>query len=224
MITHAHARSLKRNEDKGLWRPWLAASFVKIQLSHWHMHANKCCGPRIKGVEPDGKKNKDEMEDKTDEKAGSYQPAWLVRATGAWLMSWCSFPAWWPHQREGGTTNTSTHTRPGCLRRTCIAGSSLRAWPQSRNLRQSPRATSCQTSYPSTPWSSLLHSGKTQWRQWHLWLTSEQQPECLSWPLYTLHLFTRTPGQRSVNSRLDATIKTGLHINNRKETSKHLIF
>lgn len=80
MITHTHACSLKRNEDKGLWRPWLAAAFVEIQRSYRHMHANKRYGPRIKtAVEPDGKENQDEIKDKRNEKAGSYQPAWYVQ-------------------------------------------------------------------------------------------------------------------------------------------------
>lgn len=104
MITHTHARSLKRNEDKGLWRPWLAASFVKTQLLYRHMHANKMLWTKNKtSVEPDGKENRDEIKDEMNEKAGSYQPAGLVRATGAWLMSWCSRSARWPHQRVGGT-------------------------------------------------------------------------------------------------------------------------
>lgn len=58
VTTHTHAHSLKRKEDKGRWRPWLAASFVEIQLSHRHMHANKLCGPRITAAELDGKENK----------------------------------------------------------------------------------------------------------------------------------------------------------------------
>lgn len=57
-----------------------------------------------------------------------------------------------------GATSTSTRRRPGFLRRTCKEGSSPRVWPQSRSLRQWPRATSCQISYPWTPWSSLQHS------------------------------------------------------------------
>lgn len=44
----------------------------------------------------DEKENKDEIKDKRNEKAGSYQPAWLVRATS-------SFPAWCPHRGIGGT-------------------------------------------------------------------------------------------------------------------------
>lgn len=31
-LTHTHTHSLKRNEDKGLWRPWLAVIFVKVEL------------------------------------------------------------------------------------------------------------------------------------------------------------------------------------------------
>lgn len=55
-------------------------------------------------VKPDGI-DKDEIKDKRNETAGSYQPAWLVRATGAWLMCVeCSLSAWWPHQRVGGPT------------------------------------------------------------------------------------------------------------------------
>lgn len=61
--------------------------------------------------------------------------------------------------QRGGATSISTHTRPGFLQRTCRAGSSPRVWPQSRSLHRSLRATSCQISYPWTPWSSLLHSG-----------------------------------------------------------------
>lgn len=62
--------------------------------------------------------------------------------------------------QRGGAMNTSTHTLPDSLQRTCRASSSLHVWPRSRSLRRSPRATSCQISCPWILWSSSLHSGK----------------------------------------------------------------
>lgn len=47
-LTRTHTHSLQRNEDKGLWRPWLAVLFVKIEPTHLHMHANKRRGPWIR--------------------------------------------------------------------------------------------------------------------------------------------------------------------------------
>ena len=47
-LTRTHTRSLKRNEDKGLWRPWLAVLFVKVELTFLHMHAHKRSGPRAR--------------------------------------------------------------------------------------------------------------------------------------------------------------------------------
>lgn len=46
-LTRTHTRSLKRNEDKGLWRPWLAVLFVKVELTYLHMHAHKSFRPWI---------------------------------------------------------------------------------------------------------------------------------------------------------------------------------
>lgn len=46
-LTRTYTRSLKRNEDKGLWRPWLAVLFVKVELTYLHMHTHKCLGPWI---------------------------------------------------------------------------------------------------------------------------------------------------------------------------------
>lgn len=38
-LTHTHTHSLKRNEDKGLWRPWLAVIVVKVELPCFLAHA-----------------------------------------------------------------------------------------------------------------------------------------------------------------------------------------
>lgn len=44
-LTRTHTRSLKRNEDKGVWRSWLAVSLVKVELTSLHMHDHKGLGP-----------------------------------------------------------------------------------------------------------------------------------------------------------------------------------
>lgn len=77
-------------------------------------------------------------------------------------ISCCHVSNQWLCPRGRWATSTSKHTPPGSLRRTCRAGSSLRVWPRNQILRRSPRATSCQTSYPWTLWSSWPRSGKSQ--------------------------------------------------------------
>lgn len=118
-------------------------------------------------VELDGKENKDEIKEKKGMRGQEVtsQPGWYVQPVPGLRACDHFQPGDHVGGKEGqrwGATSTSTHTRPDCLRRTCTAGSSLRGWPQSRSLRRSPRATSCRTSYPSTPWSSSLHSGRQE--------------------------------------------------------------
>lgn len=185
-------------------------------------------------VEPDGKENKDEIKEKGNEKAGSYQPTWLVRATGAWLMSLCSFPAWWPHQRVGGTAirhyeHFHTHT--------------ARLPPKNMYSRF---FTSCVTSKPKPSPITTCHElpnflsidsliifaalWEDKKRQLHLWLTTAGLPRAEARASYLTcgkRLKRKRPYQdfqkRSVNSFLetlvkglsipwlDATLKTGLH-------------
>lgn len=52
-LTHAHTHSLKRNEDKGLWRPWLAVLFVKVGLT---------CTCTLTNVQKHGYSVREEME------------------------------------------------------------------------------------------------------------------------------------------------------------------
>ena len=71
-LTRTHTRSLKRNEDKGLWRPWLAVLFVKVELTFLHMHAHNMFWANGHGFR-DGRRveNKEETEQVTEE-AGRY--------------------------------------------------------------------------------------------------------------------------------------------------------
>lgn len=38
--TQACTLSLQRNEEKGLWRPWLAVVFAKVKHTHTHTLMN----------------------------------------------------------------------------------------------------------------------------------------------------------------------------------------
>lgn len=203
-LTHAHTHSLKRNEDKGFWRPWLAVFFVKVELTYLHMHAHKCLGPWIlcqRRTESRKQRHKGKWQSRklflclpaevtaalkfpfnyifswvrspkdgqlSATVAGSVDKLKTCRnksVTSVWLVAGVySQPSDHVRGEEGqweGATSTSTHIRPDSLQRTCRAGFLLRVSPRSRSLHRSPRATSCQTSCPLTPWSSLLHSGKT---------------------------------------------------------------
>lgn len=45
---HTHTLSLKKNEDKGLGRPWPAVLFIKLDLMFSHMYTHKVLGPWVR--------------------------------------------------------------------------------------------------------------------------------------------------------------------------------